>query len=327
MSTWAEATKDIKIHPSLIGAKEQAAAAPAAAGATEREPAEPANESETNSAGGAAAEVAGELNNSPKAAPAAAGADSEKTPQSKEEQRQQAERRRETETQARIDAALADERRKNAAELARAKDKFIADMQIVNPATGKLVSTQAEFEAFQHAMNEQRINAGLGRMGLERDVIDAMIDEHPDVRKARELVSEAQTEKKRVLDGAAETRLKSELEAIQKYEPMVKTADDLLALPSYADIHRLVGAGLSISEAYFNVNRETILDKERKAAAQDAYNNIAGKQHMTGDVTHGSGGATIPADVKKQMRNAYPSLSEAELQKKYERVVAQQKKG
>lgn len=297
---------------------------PAKEGVNAQDPSQPANAqhvAEEDAAAKAAAEEDAETDG-------AEGAEHEKDnaapgTMSKEERAKQAKQRREAETQAKIDAALTAERQQTAQAIEKAKDDTIAALKIVNPFTKKLITSRAEYEAYQHSARESQINLGLKQAGIDREVIDALMDEHPAVAQARQLAAEAQLEKNRALDSSAETKFKTEMEEIQKYNPAIKGKAELLALPNYQDIKRYVGNGLSISDAYFQVNREEIMEKERKKAAQTAINSINGRTHLQQDgAARGTGGETLPTGVKDGYAKLYGNkLKGAETQKKYEETL------
>lgn len=244
-----------------------------------------------------------------------------KPEQTKEERAKNAARRREDETKAKVDAALAEERRKFESEKVKLMDDAIAGLNFINPYTNKQIKTQAEYAEFVKKRDEESINEGLARAGIQREVLDAAINQHPDVIKARELVTTAEQEKTRAFDMRAEERAKAELTEIQKYDPSVKSIEDLFAMDNYARIRALVNGGASISEAYKTVNFDAIRERERKAAAQETFNSIQSKSHLTGEVPHGQGGITVPAGIKNTYRAMYGNISDAEIQKKYEKLV------
>lgn len=308
------------------GAKAQAPADPAETGAKAQEPAAPATGTKEKSdseiaAAAAAADGADTDNADNDGASAESGAEGEKRPLTKEERARNAERRREAETQARIDAAIAEERRNRNSEIEKARDEAVAALRITNPYTQKTITTRAELDEFVKARDEQRIKEGLSKAGIERDTLEALINEHPDVVKARQLSEEAT----RVLDKESEKTLEARLEEIREFNPAIRTEKDLRALPEYPDIHRLVKGGLTISEAYFNIHRKEILEKERKAGTQAALNSITSKQHLQGDTQHGAATPQLPKEVEKGYRALYGNLSPAEMQKKYEQTQKYQK--
>lgn len=308
--------------PADTGVHAQAAAQPADNGAQVQELAMPADNTDNNEA-----LLVGELDAQAESkdvgdgtGETGEGAD-KPSEMSKEERAKFAARRREAETQTKIDAALAEERQKNSVEIEKAKNAVIASLHLVNPATQKPITTQAEYADYERQLKEQRINENLGSVGIDPSTIMDLIDEHPAVVRARQLVEETELEKSRVLDTAADAKAKEELNEIRKYDPTIEKLEDLFSKPYYAELRGYVQNKLTISQAYYLVNRDAILEKERKAAAQGAINSINSKQHLQSEVPHGTGGIEVPKGVEKGYGMLYgKSLSPAELRTKYEKT-------
>lgn len=211
------------------------------------------------------------------------------------------------------------------AERERLLDEAVAALKIVDPDTGKMIVNRTQYDEYLGNRQKKMLVESLENSGVDADAAKKLIENHPDVVKARELIAKAQRETTRVQDGEAEQKLETELSEIRKYDPAIKSAADLIALDRYKELRRFVDAKLSISEAYKAVYHDDIVAKERRAAGQEALNRVNDKRHLQADAQHGDGGATMPEAVKKQFRAAYPKLSDAELQKKYERLMPQKK--
>lgn len=305
------------------GVNAQELSQPAKEGVNAQEPSQPAKDTKAAEEAAAAAADEDDAGDAGADNAEAAKESASNEPMSKEERAKQAKLRREAETKAKIDEAIASERQQTAKEINKAKDDTIAALKIFNPYTKKFITSCAEYDEYQRSVHKAQIDEGLKKVGVDREVFDALIEAHPDVVNARQLTAEAQLEKTRALDSTADTKLKTELEGIQKYNPAIKGKDELLALPNYEDIKRLVKGGLTISEAYYSVNREEIMEKERKKAAQAAISSINGRAHLQPDgAGRGNGGTTVPSGVDKGYDKLYGNkLTGAERQKKYEKTL------
>ncbi len=336
---WAEATKDIPINPAFqsginpafqSGANAQDSAKPANDGENAQELAEPAKATDTedsaqNPDNSADADDSAEDGENPEQNGDNVEAGKE---MSKEERAANAARRREEKTQALVEKARLEERQKLTAEKDRILDESIATLKLVNPYTNKPIQSRADYDAFVKARDDARISESMDKLGIDREILDSVINQHPAIVEAQKIAAEADKEKQRILDDEAVKRLDTELVAIQKYDKTVKTAEDLLALPNYADIRRFVQAGLSISEAFEHVNRDKIDEQKRKATWQEAINSVNSKSHMkAGDASQGTGGIVVPPDVEKQYMNNFPGITREEIQKKYAQVQTFIKKG
>lgn len=264
------------------------------------------------------------------------GAGKDTVPMSREERRDQVIRRRREELDRAVEKAKADMKAEMQEELAKQRDLIIAGMRVQNTYTGKLCRTQAEYDTFIAERDRRTVDSELERVGLERETFETMIENHPDIIRARELAEQAeqaaqQAEQAKVTatDRTAEQRAAEQLAIIQGFDPKIKSMEQLLKLESYDAIYSLVNKnGLSISDAYYLANRDAIEKKRTDAARQEAINSARSKDHMQSEQgEHGNGAITVPASVKRNFKAVYGNISDTEIQKKYERILAKTKKG
>ncbi|MEG1491619.1 MAG: hypothetical protein RR394_05140, partial [Oscillospiraceae bacterium] len=302
----------------------QASAAPTSpAASTETVPVE------GTGSGGAGENVAGEgehVNNTASELPPAADG---KIPQSEEERAANAQRRRENERRLEKERIRTEERRAAQAEFAAKEDAIYASMALEDPFTGKIITNKAEYDAYIRARDDAEIKVGLENAGLERSAIDALISNHPDIIKARELAAKSAAETERAQSLSAEEHAKAELALITKMDPGIKTIEDLRASDTYEAVYAKVrDNGLTISEAFRIINADAIEQRKINAALQQQLNTARGKEHLAGaDQGHGSGGIVMPEKVRRGYQAAFPGLSAEALQQKYERLILSQRKG
>lgn len=309
--------------PATTGGKEPEVAAPAESGQTQ-EVADPAQDLDTSAVEDPTGAEAGAEGDEP-GADSAAGADGKAAKElTDDERRENARLRREAERRELEERIRADESRKAQALV----DSAIAMLRL-RMADGSPVTTKAEYEKYVAEKNKLDIEAGLSQTGIDRGVIDAIIESHPDVTEARRIAIEAAAEKERGQTMSAEARAAEQLALIQQDAPHIKSMDDLRAMPTYEKLYALVrDKGLSISDAYFVANRDDIRRRDKEAAKQEAVNLAAGKSHLEPDTPRGSGGApSVPANIKDQYRKMYGNkISDKEIQQKYERYLKQIRK-
>ena len=221
----------------------------------------------------------------------------EQTEQSKEENAKYAAIRRKAEQDA---AAKAQETVNNA---------FKA-LNLTNPYTGKPVTNQAEFEEYGKALAEERKSQMLERSGMSQEDFDKLVNDLPEVQKARAVTAERDREQQQKV-------LETELAEIGKYDPTIKTLEDLQKQENYQQIYDKVMHGMTISDAYYVVNKAKIIDSAAAKAKQSAAINSAGKAHMTSTVQHGQGAMTVPKEVMEQYRVFFPKATEAEITAHY----------
>lgn len=238
-------------------------------GGNGQEVAEPASEPETD------ADTDGEVTNpEEEVEPSESSVVSEEDGagvQSKAENRRQAAARREREA---AEARTA------------AQDEVVKAMGIFNPATGKNCETYEEYNAMKNSSAQSKIREQLEKQGVDTSAIDKLIDEHPAVKEAKQVVESAkaaEAEAKRATDNA---KFKKLLEDVSSAVPEIKSSDDLFKWEHFNKFSILVNGGISPLEA-----AETLAGNSRaKAAKQATLNKIASKAHLTSTKTTNSGG-------------------------------------
>jgi len=341
MATWAEELKDFQINPALTGGKGQGAADPAGSGAAG---------SDTDGGAGAPPEGGNdpkaEKNAPPKGGNAAesgtgpasgedgeeenpAGEQDEEKPgeQTPEERHRNAEARKSRERE-QMRGEMRQQMQSFLAEQKTAmQDEVIRGLHLTDPYSGKPITKQNEYDAYIAARDREAADQALEGAGIDRSVIDSLIEQHPAVLEAKKLAAEAAQEKTRVLDEAAQKRFDAQIAEIQTIAPEIKTAEDLMAGENYDRVRALVRGGASIADAWKAVNLERVAKHERAAAAQSVRNGITGKDHMQETPAgRGEGGLQMPAAVERKYRETYPGASDEELKQKYECIVKMQKK-
>lgn len=303
-------------HPAPMEGGEGGTQPPAAA-EPENKPAvpgtEPAAEPEDNPGEG----EPGALEDGGPGAGPAEGEGGGKPPQDIEQRREQAAARREREFSERLES-----------ERARIIDETIAAMGFTDPYTGKPIKTRAEYEAFNRAKAEKELSESLEESGLDPQLFNKLISNHPEIIHAREAAQAAEAERRRALDASEQARAVEELKEIQKHDPKIQSIADLAALDNYEEIYQLVRAGASISKAYKLVNHDSILAKERAAAKQAALNEIAGKGHLQATQQQGGTGEEIPVtpSEREHFRQLYGKrLTDAEIRERKQKLYG--KKG
>lgn len=221
----------------------------------------------------------------------------EKKPQTPEERRAQAAARRQREQQEAIDAAVAAERKRNQ----EAWDAHYRAMNLRDPYHGnKLVTTQAEYDAYVEARDQQ---------ALERDLKAGKITPEryqADVQRAAQAAARQQAEAaQRAAEGRAE--VDRQFAALQAAYPSVKSLGELMqdqafvaALPVTRDMTR----------AYRMAHVDEI-EASAKAAAQAGLD--SGKSHLRRAGTRGGGAPMVTQDVIDQYRIFDPNVTVEEI--------------
>lgn len=164
------------------------------------------------------------------------------------------------------------------------------------------IKTVAEFEA---ALQRQEYES----KGIDPDVIKKIVDDHPDIKKAREAneAAEKSRQDRYLVDSFNE--LKTEY-------PDIKDVEDV---PSEVWKKWQGGTtGLSLMDSFYLVNRKEIMAKQTDAAKQATLNNIQSKNHVRGN---GAGSeidtTTIPDDVLSMYKKFNPGKTMDEYKAHY----------
>lgn len=189
-------------------------------------------------------------------------------------------------------------------------DEAIAASGLINPYTNKAITTKAELDEYTAQMAKERRDSWLETHDVQEDELNEYVENLPEVQAARQAQQEmAQQKQQMVLD--------EQIKAVTKLDPNIKTVQDLVAHPKYAEIYDKVQRGYSIPDAFFIVNREELTSKSAAAAKQAALNKAKSKEHLESTSQRGQGAVTVPADVMAQYRLFNPKATEAEIQAHY----------
>lgn len=237
----------------------------------------------------------------------------------KEQRAENARRRRERENRELEERVRAEERAKSEEHL----NSFIISMGLTD-SEGKSVATLEQYEAFVRERDKRIVDEELGRLGLDGNVFNTLINNHPAVIEARRVAEAARLAERRGLETSAEARAKEQLTEIQKLDPGIKTMDDLRGHESFEKVYAFTQSGLSIADAFKAANLDAIRERDRRAAAQQAINAAQSKGHMTPpDGGRGKMAEPIPEGIRRSYRNMFGDISDEEIRKKYERISKQ----
>lgn len=237
-----------------------------------------------------------------------------------EERHRQAEARRAREEQER---ALAEQRR---------VDKVYADMFAgqVNPYTGKPITTEAEFRAYQAEKASREQAQQLRQAGIRPETIQSIVDQQlgPIKEQLMRANMQAAQERARAVNEQAQEAIGAFVKGLSAEWPEIKSMDDIAAMPTAEEFNRLVQLGNSLEDAFYLANRKEIESRKIAAAKTAAIHGAAGKSHLD---PLPAGGGSEPLEVPVAMRDAYremmPNATDAEIRKAYAKYLKDIKKG
>lgn len=178
-----------------------------------------------------------------------------------------------------------------------------------DPATGADIKSLEDFERW-HA--EQTLAASAAK--LTEQIKGGEIQ--PET--LREMVQAAQTKPAQ----PAQTQqvrdyMDKELGKITRFDPEIKTLDDLAKKDQGGRVLKLVQAGAGLADAYLACNHEALA---KKMAAKAAETEREAVQHVgTGLKSQGKGGAEPPSDVMEIYRQMMPDGKDADFRKHWAR--------
>ena len=292
-----------------------------------QEPAAPASENaQTQTAEGAqeqevAAPAGGAESGSPaetRQQEAAAPQEPEKETMTPEQRHQNAARRRAQEQQAAVDqavqTALDAERQKNAADL----EQFFTQMGIKNTYTGQPIKTMEEFHSWKGQYDTEQFGKDLKAGKATPEQFNQMIENHPAVKQAQQVIVQSQTQQRQQQEAAAQQRIDADMAEIAKLNPQIQTVADLLAMPKAEEFKGHVARGNDFLSAYKLTYFEELTQAKAERARQQALNLSRGKDHLqSASSTGGAGAVSVPADVMAMYRAFNPKATEAQIQAHY----------
>ncbi len=235
------------------------------------------------------------------------GASKEKNAQSPEERARFAAARRKAELEAKISAA------KTEAEERAAKDieELLRLSPMKDPKTGKTITTAEEYRAAKASLSEKKQTDLLKKSGISREELDAYVSDLPEVKAARE-------EAARAREASAKAQIDADIAEIAKYDPAIRSIEDLAKSESYSAIYdRVTKHNDSLLDAYKFVHGEAIARRNLEAAKAAERQKAAGKAHLVGTAARSGGAVSVPKDTLDMYRLLNPSASDAEIARHY----------
>ena len=209
-----------------------------------------------------------------------------------------------------------DARRRYESEIGAMNQQIAAMCEgVTHPVTGQPITNMRDYvDALQ---SQQRIarEQELQEKGIDPALIDKMIAQNPVVMEARQVIHNSRQME-------ADAALQRDLAEISKYDPSIKTIQDLSELSNFPEMLARVERGANLVEAYKMVNFDNFMSHTNEAARQQAINQMRGKSHLP---SQGKGVETpnddveVPAEImanwkaegktEKQIRELYKTVA------------------
>jgi len=168
------------------------------------------------------------------------------------------------------------------------------------------------WDEFQAALAEQAREEELKDLGVDSEIADQLIERDP---KIRQKLQEAETIKRQAEVEASRQGLLQQIHELnEEFGLRVKDENDLDNLENVAQVADYFKRGLSLKEAYYLANRNTIDAKKSVNAAAKK----ASTSHIQPDARGGAGDTVdLPADVLALYQELNPGRSMEEYRRHY----------
>lgn len=209
-----------------------------------------------------------------------------------------------------------DARRRYEGEMNAVNQQIAAMCQgVTHPVTGRPITNVHDYVDALAIQQRQASEQELQEKGIDPGMIDRMIAQNPVVMQAQQVIEQTKM-------AEAESAIQRDVAEIGKYDPNIKSVNDLLELPNFQEILDRVNRGASLVDAYKMVNFDNYMQFTNDAARQQAINQMRGKSHLQ---SQGTSVATenddvdVPSEImsrwksegktEKQIRDLYKSVA------------------
>ncbi|MDD3393500.1 MAG: hypothetical protein PHG19_02500 [Anaerotignum sp.] len=181
---------------------------------------------------------------------------------------------------------------------------------LVNPVTGQAVRNEAELIAYEQAMAENEYNRKMADAGIDPDILNNIIGNHPAVLAAQRMQQEQQARE-------AENFTKTQLGNLLAKYPDCGLTDLNQLEQSQAGKATLQDWGKTgdLVKAYTANFADEILQRRTAAAKQGKLNEINGKRHLSQPKGSGGGGESMSQEEYRTWKGFFPEASYEEIQK------------
>ena len=205
--------------------------------------------------------------------------------------------------------AEAEVRKRQAEEDARFAERFKG---LTNPETHQPITTTAEYFEALDAQERLRQQAELQSKGVDPAMIENLINNSPRMREADRLIRDMKQQE-------VYRQIESDVAELNKLDSSINSLEDVpVDIVEYA-----TKRNMTILEAYKVLNYGNVNTQNAAAIQQRTINQINGKSHLApvNGVAKQSDLVECPPEQLAKLREFYPDASEAELTKKYNRVL------
>ena len=237
--------------------------------------------------------------------------------QTAEERRANAARRRQQETQAAIAAAVQQALQQQAQQYAAQQQAFFQQAQLTNPFTKQPITNMEEFQAWQRAQNDARIQQELKSGKLTMETLSQMVNEAMQAQ-TRNVAQEAEIAHQNAAAAQQAQQFQKDVEAqlteIRKADPSIQSVGDLLKKPYSTEFYAAVKRGNNFLDAFYLATRNQAAAQAAASARQRTMNSMNSKAHMKRTGIGGKAGATITPEEEEMYHLFNPNATPEQIQ-------------
>ncbi|MDR3149663.1 MAG: hypothetical protein LBT88_06615 [Oscillospiraceae bacterium] len=202
----------------------------------------------------------------------------------------------------------------------RAQEELLANLGLENPATGRPVKTAADYQMYLQATMQARLENG----EVTVDEINKLVEQHPEVQRARQAAAQMQEERINAMRAAESKRFLDDFGEITKLDPEIKSIDNLKSLASYPQILAELQNQKrpNILAAFKAVEADRLAERARTAQREHSAMLHKSKSHLTATKARGQGLKSVPRDELEMFRALNPDATTDEITNYYNAALS-----
>ncbi len=128
-----------------------------------------------------------------------------------------------------------------------------------------------------------------------------------------------EAERESLVSQRARMVAEEQIRAITEMDGDIRSVEDLMNMPEYGDFYGRVQKGMSLVDAYKLTRWDALMDRTAKAAAREAIQSVASRQHLAAVAGQPGVGdfSAVPPDVAEGFRQARPGITDGEIRRRY----------
>lgn len=207
-------------------------------------------------------------------------------------------------------------RQEEAQRVQRERDAVYAQIYAgqINPYTNKPIQSEQDYQEYVRQYTQEQLQ----QAGIDQNVVQQAVNADPRVQQAAAIIQQQQAFQAQQVQMQQKQQFQASLQVIQQFDSNVRTFEDIINNPHFAEIEQKWQKGYSLEDAYYLANKNELAQKRQAAAKQQVINQATGKQHLKPTGNNGAGDdVQVPADLMAMYREMNPKATDADIRKNY----------